>query len=195
MLSTSLAHLWGKSTGHWWMPLTKGPLMLNFDVFIVVSSNELWNKQSKLPVIWDATMLMWYHCNPSFQCIAHFWIQAQVSIAEATSNLWLMAGVLLKPSPHVNNFWRNNNSWRNMHKVSSRNFMHISLVVTLGVPQTYHSLLHDPMGIVKAFHCCCVFLQGICWWFCCVLFCCCYTIGFCGFTWCIYPYSSGFPHC
>ena len=29
--------LWGESTSQWWIPLTKGPAMLSFGVFFVVS--------------------------------------------------------------------------------------------------------------------------------------------------------------
>ena len=37
--------------------------MPNFDVFFVVSLNKLLEKAVQLPVIWDAFVLMWRHCN------------------------------------------------------------------------------------------------------------------------------------
>ena len=39
--------LWGESTGHRWIPLTKGPVIRCFGVFFVVSLNKLLDKQSK----------------------------------------------------------------------------------------------------------------------------------------------------
>ena len=35
--------LWGESTSHWWIPLTKGPEMWNFDCLFIYSLNKLFN--------------------------------------------------------------------------------------------------------------------------------------------------------
>ena len=56
--------LWGESTYHWWIPLTKRPIIWSFDVFLVVSLNKLLNKQmrflgSEAPWCpWDITVIL-----------------------------------------------------------------------------------------------------------------------------------------
>ena len=50
--------LWGESTCHWWIPLTKGPIMHRVYVFFLVSLNKILNKHSSCQWQWWLMMLM-----------------------------------------------------------------------------------------------------------------------------------------
>ena len=51
--------LWGESTGHQWISLTNGPVLWSFSLLLIVSWKSHWTV--KLPIIWEAMTLMWYH--------------------------------------------------------------------------------------------------------------------------------------
>ena len=55
--------LWGESTAHRMIPLTKGPVMRSVDTFFVVSPEQIIEQVVDIPVIWDAMNLLWRYCN------------------------------------------------------------------------------------------------------------------------------------
>ena len=54
MISILLVFFFEEFTGHWWVPLTKGP------VWGAIEQTE------ELSVIWDAMVLIWHYCNACF---------------------------------------------------------------------------------------------------------------------------------
>ena len=59
--------LWGESTSHWWIPLTKGQWCRAVIMFPLSLAREQSVEQTvQLPVIINASMLMWSHCDGCF---------------------------------------------------------------------------------------------------------------------------------
>ena len=54
--------LWGESTGHWWIPLTKANRK-ELWCFLWCMPKETVEQTVELLVIWDAMSVMWCHCN------------------------------------------------------------------------------------------------------------------------------------
>ena len=55
--------LWGESTGHWWIPLTKGTVTRIFDVFFDLRPNKRLSKQSRRRWFETPSRSLWRHCD------------------------------------------------------------------------------------------------------------------------------------
>ena len=49
--------LWGESTNHWWIPLTK-PSKVELWYFLWSAPEQLFEQTMKMPVIWDTIALI-----------------------------------------------------------------------------------------------------------------------------------------
>ena len=53
--------LWGESTCHWWIPFTKGQVMLSFEVYFCCELEQAVQQTVNLPVILNDIILKWHH--------------------------------------------------------------------------------------------------------------------------------------